>query len=72
MNKEKTLNSFDDLVIALQNAFIKVNNLAYEQHLSLINEYFDKNGNPYYITIKYHTKILIMLLLKIVIYLLIT
>lgn len=39
-------------MIAIQNAFIKVNNLAYEQHLSLIDEYFDKNGNPYYITIK--------------------
>jgi hypothetical protein len=38
--------SFDDLIQAIQDAFIKVNNMSEAQHLQKISEYFNEDYTP--------------------------
>lgn len=38
--------SFDGLINAIQNAFIRVNQMAESQHLDLISQYFDEKNQP--------------------------
>jgi hypothetical protein len=38
--------NFDDLVQAIQDAFIKVNNMSESQHLQKISEYFNEDCTP--------------------------
>lgn len=47
--------SFDDLVEAIQNAFIKVNNMSESQHLEKISEYFNPDSTPKTFEIMYPT-----------------
>lgn len=49
-NKEA---SFDDLVQAIQQAFIKVNDMSERQHISMIQEYFNADGSPKTFDIQY-------------------
>lgn len=42
----KQESSFDDLVQAIQDAFIKVNNMSEAQHLQKISEYFNADSTP--------------------------
>lgn len=45
--------SFDDLVQAIQDAFIKVNNMSEAQHLQKISEYFNPDSTPKTFEISY-------------------
>lgn len=45
--------SFDDLVQAIQNSFLKVNKLSQEQHTELLEQYFDSENKPICITMNY-------------------
>lgn len=38
--------NFDDLVEAIQNAFIRVNDMSEEQHITKLSEYFEEDGTP--------------------------
>lgn len=44
--------AFDDLITSLQDAVIKSQELTQNQHLALMNKYFDENGNPLMLKIK--------------------
>lgn len=45
--------SFDDLIQAIQDAFIKVNNMSEAQHLQKISDYFDENNKAKVFEIQY-------------------
>lgn len=45
--------SFDDLIQAIQDAFLKVNNMSESQHLQKISEYFDADNKPRSFSIMY-------------------
>ncbi len=51
----KQENSFDDLIQAIQDAFIKVNNMAEAQHLQKISAYFNPDSTPKTFDISYPT-----------------
>lgn len=38
--------SFNELVESIQDAFIRVNDMSEEQHISKLSEYFEKDGTP--------------------------
>lgn len=38
--------SFDDLINAIQNAFIKVNQMSETQHLDMLKKYFNEDSSP--------------------------
>lgn len=38
--------SFDNLIQAIQQAFIRVNDMSEEQHLAKLQEYFEEDGTP--------------------------
>lgn len=44
--------AFDELIISLQGAVIKSQELTQNQHLALMSKYFDKDGNPLMLKIK--------------------
>ncbi len=48
-------NSFDDLIQAIQDAFIKVNNMAEAQHLQKLSAYFNPDSTPKTFDISYPT-----------------
>ncbi len=45
--------SFDGLISSIQDAFLSVNRMAEQQHLDSIREFFDEEGNPRTIAVKY-------------------
>lgn len=45
--------SFDDLIHAIQNAFIKVNHMAETQHIDMLKNYLDDENNPICIDFNY-------------------
>lgn len=45
--------SFDGLISSIQDAFLSVNRMAEQQHLESIKEFFDEEGNPKTIAVKY-------------------
>lgn len=50
MSKE---GNFDALIQAIQEAFIKVNNMSEMQHMTKIQDHFDENGKPKCIELSY-------------------
>ena len=48
--------SFDNLIQAIQQAFISVNDMSEEQHIAKLREYFDEEGMPR--TFEMHIRIL--------------
>lgn len=38
--------NFDDLIQAIQQAFISVNHMSEEQHIAKLSEYFEEDGKP--------------------------
>lgn len=47
--------SFDGLISSIQDAFLSVNKMAEQQHLESIKEFFDDEGNPKTVLVKYPT-----------------
>ncbi len=45
--------SFDDLVIAIQQAFIEVNDMSEAQHIRKLRTYFEEDGTPRVIEMQY-------------------
>ncbi|MCR4567688.1 MAG: DUF2589 domain-containing protein [Pseudobutyrivibrio sp.] len=45
--------AFDDLVKAIQQAFIDVNDMSEEQHLRKLEEYFEEDGTPKVFDLQY-------------------
>lgn len=45
--------SFDDLIHAIQNAFIKVNHMAETQHIDMLKNYLDEEDKPICIDFNY-------------------
>ena len=50
MSKEA---SFDNLIQAIQQAFIRVNDMSEEQHIAKLHEYFENDGRPKTIDMQY-------------------
>ena len=45
--------SFDDLVVAIQQAFIEVNDMSEAQHIRKLRTYFEEDGTPKVIEMQY-------------------
>ena len=45
--------SFDDLVVAIQQAFIEVNDMSEAQHIKKLRTYFEEDGTPRVIEMQY-------------------
>ena len=45
--------SFDDLVVAIQQAFIEVNDMSEAQHIRKLRTYFEEDGTPRVIEMQY-------------------
>lgn len=45
--------SFDDLLQAIQGSFMKVNQLSQQQHIGLLEQYFDSENKPVCVEMKY-------------------
>lgn len=48
--------NFDTLLQAIQSSFMKVNQLSREQHVELLEQYFDSENKPVYINMQFPTR----------------
>ena len=48
--------NFDTLLQAIQNSFMKVNQLSRDQHVELLGQYFDSDNKPICINMKFPTR----------------